>query len=310
MLDRYIWGTVDRISPEAPVPVVAVTKTEDRLGGAGNVVRNLTALGARVSACGFVGDDKEGQTVLQLLSASGVNKEGVLIDKDRPTTVKTRVIAHAQQVVRIDREVKGSHSIALREGFSALVDAQIDSSRAVVLSDYGKGAISETLMRHCDAAHAAKRIGWQIRPLVLDPHPSNYSIYHSVTVAKPNRKEAELASGIAISDRASAAHAGRVLIERWGAEVLLITLGEDGMAVVKRGTEDALFLETVAREVFDVSGAGDTVTAIFAAAAAVGASERMASSLANIAAGIVVSEVGTVAVDMERLKAEVKLLAA
>jgi len=308
MLDRYIWGRVERISPEAPVPVVAVTKTEDRLGGAGNVVRNLTNVGAKVSLCGFIGDDDEGQVVLGLLEKYEVEREGVLIDRGRPTSLKTRVIAHAQQLVRIDREDNVVQGVALREGFAAVMEAQIEASKAVIVSDYGKGAVSETIMTKFSEARQSGLIGAASRPFFLDPHPDNYDIYLEVSIAKPNRREAEAASGVKITGKETATQASKILMEKWGADMILITLGEDGLAIFSEENKEGLFLDTVAREVYDVSGAGDTVTALFSAGLAVGASAAVAGDLANIAAGIVVSEVGTVAVSLDRLKSEVERL--
>jgi D-beta-D-heptose 7-phosphate kinase/D-beta-D-heptose 1-phosphate adenosyltransferase len=308
ILDRYIWGKVERISPEAPVPVVDVKTLEDRLGGAGNVARNLRNLGATVSLCGFVGDDDEAQVVYRLLEQDGISREGIMVDRTRPTCLKTRVIAHSQQVVRIDRESRAGVAHSLREGFAAVVDAQIDQSKALILSDYGKGAVSPTLMQRLIAAAENKRLGLGARPLVVDPHPANYAIYSHISVAKPNRKEAEAGAGMKIVDRATALEAGKILCERWDAAMVMITLGEDGLVIVQRGIETGTFLETVAREVFDVSGAGDTVTALFTAAMATGASVDVAGDLANIAAGVVVSEIGTAPISLERLKREIHRL--
>lgn len=303
ILDRYIWGSVERISPEAPVPVVAVQREEDRLGGAGNVVRNLCSIGAKVNLCGFIGDDDEGQIVLKELEKLDVDREGVMIDRLRPTTLKTRVIAHAQQVVRIDRESSVVQGVALQEGFAALVDAQVDGVDAIIVSDYGKGALSKPVVRKLSEAHNSERISLTRRPLVLDPHPQNYDIYDRVSVIKPNRKEAELATGLRITDRTSALEVATALRKRWGSAMALITLGEDGMVLVTDDKEDGTFLATAAKEVFDVSGAGDTVSAVFAAALAAGAEPEAAGQLANIAAGVVISEVGTVAIDPDRLRA-------
>ena len=306
MLDRYIWGKVERISPEAPVPVVQVTKTEDRPGGAGNVARNLAALGARVSLCGFTGDDDEGQGLLKLLDQGHIQKDGVIIERGRETSLKTRVIAHGQQVVRIDRERIGSPSAALCEGFAAMVESQLKDCRAVIISDYGKGAICPPVMKKLQALREAGQVGLGSRPLVVDPHPRNYDLYKGISVAKPNRSEAQLASGVKIVDRASASEAGKVLLKRWEAEMILVTLGEDGLMIVSADGKDDVLLPTAAREVHDVSGAGDTVTAVFTAALATGASARLAGELANISAGIVVSEVGTAAINADRLRQELE----
>lgn len=310
ILDRYIWGRVDRISPEAPVPVVDVKTLEDRLGGAGNVARNLRNIGASVSLCGFVGDDEEAQVVYRLLEQDGISREGIMVDRTRPTCLKTRVIAHSQQVVRIDRESRAPVANSLREGFAAVVDAQVEQSKALILSDYGKGAVSPTLMQRLAKAADQKRLGLGVRPLVVDPHPTNYSIYSHISVAKPNRKEAEAGSGVKIVDRQSALEAGRKLCERWDSDMVMVTLGEDGLVIVRRGSDAGVFLETVAREVFDVSGAGDTVTALFTGAISVGASVEVAGDLANIAAGVVVSEIGTAPISLERLKREIQRLTA
>ena len=330
ILDRYVWGSVDRISPEAPVPVVDVRRVEDRLGGAANVARNLRSIGARASLCGFIGDDDEGKAILSLLEKDGIDRDGVMIDRGRPTSLKTRVMASRQQIVRIDREKKDALGSGLREGFAAMVEAHIGASRGIVLSDYGKGAVSEPLIRKLAEARAAGSVGFRApapaaksskansasaatssgpRPLVLDPHPTNYAIYREIPVVKPNRKEAEAAVGFVIADRSAATMAGEVLLKLWNSDMVMVTLGEGGLMILERGAKEPLFLETLAREVFDVSGAGDTVTALFTAALSVGASPLVAGDLANIGAGIVVSEVGTVAASRQRIEQEIGRLA-
>ncbi|MCB0338461.1 MAG: bifunctional hydroxymethylpyrimidine kinase/phosphomethylpyrimidine kinase [Bdellovibrionales bacterium] len=306
ILDRYVWGRVDRISPEAPVPVVEVHKIEDRLGGAGNVVGNLVGLGAKVSLCGFVGNDSEGEIVVSQLKSSNVNCDGIVNDEFRPTALKTRVIAHKQQVVRIDREDRGAPSETLSVRLASAIDSGLDSCNAVIISDYGKGTFSSAIMDKLAAAKVAGRISLSKRPLVVDPHPSNNSLYRGISVVKPNRREAEQATGIQITDRESAVLAARALVKKWGAEIAVVTLGEDGMVLFESGATDALTLETRALDVFDVSGAGDTVTAVLTASLAAGATLLQAGELANIAAGIVVAEVGTVAVTHEMLVHELK----
>ena len=305
ILDRYVWGRVDRISPEAPVPVVEVLKTEDRLGGAGNVVRNLATIGAKPTVVGLIGNDEDGLGLLQLFKEIGADTAGIVVDTGRPTTVKTRVIAHSQQIVRIDREKKGGDSLEACKRMCAALEARIEKNRAVILSDYGKGAVSQSVLDFLHAASTDHRLGLSGRPLFVDPHGTNYSNYRSMSVAKPNRKEAETATGKSISSVQDAFDAADILMKRWNSEMMVVTLGEDGMIVTQAGEEKGVHLETMAQEVFDVSGAGDTVTALFTAALAVGSSPTTAGVLANIAAGIVVSEVGTVAVDIERLRAHV-----
>lgn len=310
ILDRYIWGRCERISPEAPVPVVEVSRTEDRLGGAGNVVTNLRSLGVSVSVCGFIGDDDEGQKVMRLFSDMGVQHDGVISDRSRPTCLKTRVLAQSQQVVRIDREQKSMSAAALKEALAAIVDSQIPAAQALIVSDYAKGTVSEQLTRKLYDARTAGRLGLSSVPYVVDPHPDNYSLYRGITLAKPNRREAEAGSGVRIDSREKAVEAALVLRDRWEAEMMMITLGEGGLVLLPPKTDEGLFLDTVAQEVFDVSGAGDTVTALFTAAIAAGAPPYVAGDLANIGAGIVVSEVGTMPVSPKRLVADIERLGA
>lgn len=315
ILDRYIWGAVERISPEAPVPVVEVKNTEDRLGGAANVVRNLTSLGAQVSLCGYIGDDDEGQIVLEQLKAERVRVDGVVVDRARPTSTKSRVISQGQQIVRIDRESKVVQAVALREGFGSIVESELMGADVVVISDYGKGAICEPVLRRIDEMRRKGEMSIYKRPLVVDPSPSNYQIYNSMIVAKPNRKQAEIATGLQIRSLDSALQAARKIMEMWHCELVVITLGEDGLVVV--GDEKSapqvkagVHIPTIARDVFDVSGAGDTVTAILALSLGAGNDPVVSSDLANIGAGIAVSEVGTVAVGTSRLLEEIGRLAA
>ena len=305
MLDRYIFGSVERISPEAPVPIVHVQKTENRLGGAGNVVRNLCNLRARVNLCGFIGDDQESAEILKLLERHKIIHDGVLIDTEVATTLKTRVIAQKQQVVRIDREdILENGDLRRKElqnKFLAYLQSVLEDNRAVIFSDYGKGAITKSLLELFEEFRKNKKIDLLNRPLVVDPHPSNYLLYQGMSVAKPNRKEAELAAGVRITDRNSASRAAAVLLDKWNSQMILISLGEDGLMIAQRGSEQDIFIDTVAQEVSDVSGAGDTVTAVFTACLAVGATSVQAGNLANIAAGVVVSEVGTAPIDIEKL---------
>jgi rfaE bifunctional protein kinase chain/domain len=305
ILDRYVWGKVERISPEAPVPVVEVVRMEDRLGGAANVVRNLAAIGAKPVMCGVVGDDADGQAVLKLLDESGAERSGMLVDGSRPTVLKTRVIGQHQQIVRIDHENRESLAGAVSTALSRSINDRIDASKAVIISDYGKSTISEDVLSMLSTAYASGRLGLKTRPLFVDPHPRNYERYRCMSVAKPNRKEAEVASGRAIESIEDAFRAAEILIKKWNSELMVVTLGEWGMVLRQAGSSDGLHLETAAREVFDVSGAGDTVTALFTSALAVGATPVTAGVLANIAAGIVVSEIGTAAIDLQRLRAEV-----
>jgi rfaE bifunctional protein kinase chain/domain len=306
LLDRYTWGRVDRISPEAPVPVVQVVRMEDRLGGAGNVVRNLVNIGLKVSVAGLIGDDQDGRVMLDLLNQIGADNSGVVVDPSRPTVLKSRVIAATQQVVRIDREVLDPARPEISKKLSDLVQERLGTSRAVILSDYGKSAVTADVINVLTAAYQSGELSLDRRPLFVDPHPRNYDRYRRMSVAKPNRKEAEAASGRTIKSTEDAFEAAGILIKKWGADLMVITLGEGGMIVRRADSADGLHLETMAHEIFDVSGAGDTVTAVFTAALAVGARPINAGILANIAAGIVVSEVGTAAIKLDKLREQVE----
>jgi len=301
ILDRYIWGNVDRISPEAPVPVVGVKKIEDRSGGAGNVVNNLVNIGCKVRITGFIGDDEEGRILSGIFDAQKVDHEGMIKVEGRPTSLKTRVIAQRQQVCRIDREETRSPGPALAEGLAALVESQMKSSKAVIVSDYGKGTIGEAVLKKFSDARKSGRVSLNGCPLVLDPHPANYKLYSGFNVVKPNKKEAEAASGITIKDRKSAEEAASEIQRRWDTDLVLVTLGEDGVLISPKNGNPT-HLRTRALEVFDVSGAGDTVTAVFTAALAAGADTVLAGHLSNIAAGVVVAEVGTVPITIDGLK--------
>jgi rfaE bifunctional protein kinase chain/domain len=300
VLDRYIWGKVDRISPEAPVPVVKVNRTEDRLGCAGNAARNLRAIEVKTSMCGVVGEDDEGRIIERLLGSIGIKSDHIFIDQSLSTIVKTRVIAHSQQVVRIDREEDVDVTPLRQQNFLKSIQKSLDSPDFIIVSDYGKGAVTKELF---DMLSAEKESGRINCPIIVDPHPTNFDCYHGITIAKPNRAEAEKAAGITICDHSSAIKAARILREAWQSEMMMITLGEGGLVIASDSDPDGIFLETAAQEVYDVSGAGDAVTAVFSAALVQSGDVRLAGELANLAAGLVVSEVGTAPVNTEKLRA-------
>ena len=282
MLDEWIWGTVTRISPEAPVPVVAVSDHSFTLGGAGNVASNLRALGAKVHFVGTIGDDPLAERVHGLLEAIAVSHDGVFSIDDRPTTRKTRVVAHNQQVVRADWESTAPLGVADRARIVQFVRTHAKDVDAIVLSDYAKGLLSREIV---EAALAA--------PLVIaDPKPQNLMLFSGVTCVAPNLHEAASASGIAITDDASLERAGSTLLELLGCRYVVITRGEHGMSLFGREGE-RLHVPSVARTVFDVSGAGDTVVAVLSLALAAGAPVETALHLANFAAGAVVEKLGT-----------------
>lgn len=282
MVDEWVWGRVSRISPEAPVPVVAVHDHSFTLGGAGNVASNLRAIGASVSYAGTVGDDAEGRRVLALFDEQGVDRRAAIALSDRPTTRKTRIVAHNQQVVRADWESSDPIGAADRGRLCDLVRALARDHDAVVLSDYAKGLFSRDLV---EAASAS--------PIVTaDPKPKNLELFIGVTCVAPNASEAAAASGIAIRDEASLDAAGRAILERLGCRYVVVTRGERGMAYFD-ASGAAMRIPSVARTVFDVSGAGDTVIAVLTAALAAGAEPTRAVRLANYAAGAVVGKLGT-----------------
>jgi rfaE bifunctional protein kinase chain/domain len=282
MVDEWVWGSVSRVSPEAPVPVVAVSDHSFTLGGAGNVANNLRAIGARVAFAGAVGDDAEGRRVLGLFEGIDVDRSAAIVVRDRPTTRKTRIVAHNQQVVRADWEsveaLAAPDARRLRDMVARLA-AECD---AVILSDYAKGLISQDIV---EAARAAPIIA-------ADPKPKNIALYTGVTVLAPNVAETAIATGIAIDDEASLERAGTALLERLGSRYVVITRGERGMALFGSDGTRAM-VPAAARTVFDVSGAGDTVIAVLTAALAAEASIEMALQLANFAAGAVVAKLGT-----------------
>jgi D-glycero-beta-D-manno-heptose-7-phosphate kinase len=300
MLDRFVWGRVERISPEAPVPVVHVRGEDARPGGAGNVVSNVQALGGRAGVCGIVGRDEAGGELVRRLAALGAGTAGVIVDRDRPTIEKTRIVAHQQQVVRLDREQPAPPD---GRAVARLRDQVLGMRRrydVVVLSDYNKGAIGRDLLDALAEARRRERFTW-----LVDPKRANFDHYRGVSLVKPNREEAAAASGIDIRDRASLRRAGERLLERWEAEAVLISRGEEGMALFKPGGAVAEF-PTVAREVFDVTGAGDTVIATCALALGAGGTPEEATVLANHAAGVVVGKIGTATASAAELRAALR----
>lgn len=297
MLDEFIWGRVRRISPEAPVPVVEVDKQTLALGGAGNVVSNLVALGAMPSPIGVVGDDVDAERLRYAFSSLQVGVEGLVADRSRPTTVKTRIIAHNQQVVRADRESRADISETIENLVVARFESQIETADAVVVSDYNKGLLTGRLLG--STLGAARKRGLIV---CLDPKLRTFTHYQPITVITPNTQEASEAAGIPIEDEASLTKAGRKLLSSIDCRAVLVTRGEEGMSLFM-DDDRVTHIPTVAREVYDVTGAGDTVIATLALALAAGASLEESAVLANHAAGVVVGRVGTVSVTRDELLA-------
>ena len=295
MLDRFVWGNVSRISPEAPVPVVHVTREEERAGGAGNVVSNVVALGGRAAMGGIVGHDAAGVQLVSALRLLGAGTDGVLRSRHRATTQKTRIIAHQQQLVRLDHEGAVDADPACARRLRDWVLRRRSRFDVLVVSDYGKGVVGPELLAALAEAHARHP-----RPWLVDPKRPNFAHYSGMSLIKPNREEAAAATGIEIHDRHSLHAAGRALLTQWAAEAVLISRGEEGIALFRRGRPVAEF-PTLAREVFDVTGAGDTVMATCALALGAGGTHEEATVLANHAAGVVVGKVGTATVSAREL---------
>ena len=296
MIDEFIWGRVSRISPEAPVPVVAVTSDTLLLGGAANVVNNVHSLGGRVLLTGVIGSDRMGEKMKELLAEKGIDLEGIAVEPERPTTVKTRIIAHNQQVVRFDRESLEPIHRQSQQKLLTYIDSCWDKVDGIIISDYGKGVITPGLMGFImDKRKADDKL------VAVDPKMNNFELYRGVTVLTPNSKEAEVAAGRQIRDEDSLKEVGRNLLERFASQAVLITRGEEGMILFER-TGKITKVPTVAKEVYDVTGAGDTVIGTLTLALAAGSDFAQAAVLANYAAGIVVGKVGTAIVTPEELK--------
>lgn len=284
ILDEFLWGKVDRISPEAPVPVVQVTGESFYPGGAANVARNLREFTAHVSIAGVTGDDEAGARLRGLLGAQDIDTNGVFTDASRPTIVKTRIIARHQQVVRVDREATGAPAPAV---LSRIVEhLQAAPAGAVIVSDYAKGLLQQSV---------ANALSARAGIFTVDPSPRNPVEWRGATAIKPNRGEAARICGGGPADQM-----GARLLERWDTRMVLLTLGEDGMMLFERGREP-YHTPTRAREVFDVSGAGDTAIAVFTLALAAGAAPNEAAELANAASGVVVGKLGTAVVTPDEL---------
>jgi len=296
MIDHYVWGDVDRISPEAPVQVVNVRSEEDTLGGCSNVVNNIVALGGNVSLAGVVGTGRYGQLLIERLKTLGVNADGVIQEPKRPTTRKTRIFASNQHVVRIDRESRETVSKQTLEKLASEVEKRIPESDVVLISDYGKGVVTHELMRRiCDSAQQHGKT------TIADPKGIDFSKYSGVSLLTPNKKEAGLAAAMEIHDDDTLHAAGKTLLDSLTIEKLLITCGKDGMVLFERGARPYR-IPAKARQVYEVSGAGDTVVAVLGLAVATGASLKDAAALANTAAGVVVGKVGTATLSTKELE--------
>jgi D-beta-D-heptose 7-phosphate kinase/D-beta-D-heptose 1-phosphate adenosyltransferase len=304
MLDEFVWGKVGRISPEAPVPVVEVTGESFYPGGAANVARNLREFVDRVAIIGLLGTDRSGQQLRELLSERKIDTSNVVEEATFHTIVKTRIIARNQQVVRVDREKFVGPSVPQIEEVVAAVRKNIPETDAIIFEDYGKGFLSTQLVSQiAEAARSAGKI------VAADPNPRNLVEWRGLTVIKPNRAEAFLAAGIpsgepdvVTSQDTDLKRTGETLLKKWEAENVLVTLGEHGMMLFQK-KEAPHYIPTKAREVFDVSGAGDTAIALFTLSLACGATPTEAAEIANHASAVVVSKLGTAIVTRDELMA-------
>ncbi len=286
MLDEFVWGRVSRISPEAPIPVVEVSHQSAYPGGAANVARNLREFTEHVSVMGLVGDDAHGETLRRLLAAQNIRLDGVQAVADHPTIVKTRIIARQQHVVRVDREANFQPDDACHARALALLESLLPTLDAVILEDYAKGFLTQEFVERVGAL--VRRAG---KVLAVDPNPRNDLRWTGATAIKPNRSEAFHAAGLPPSD-AALPEAASHLLEKWDTEMLLITLGEQGMALFRPG-QPPHAVPPIPREVFDLSGAGDTSIALFTLALAAGASPERAAEIANHAGSVVIGKLGT-----------------
>jgi D-glycero-beta-D-manno-heptose-7-phosphate kinase len=300
MLDHYIWGAVSRISPEAPVPIVHVERESLRLGGAANVYNNVLTLGGHAEVCGVIGDDETGKLLLKELGGAKRQPPGIIVDASRPTTRKARIVAHSQQVVRYDVERREDISQQATRRILKHVESRLGSISCIVISDYAKGVITPSLMEQVGRLARSRNI-----PIIVDPKVAHFPLYAGVTVITPNHMEAQQAAGLSGHDHEAIHEIGHSLRQKLGCEAVLVTRGEQGMSLCE-SNGSSLHIPTMARQVYDVTGAGDTVVSTLALAMSVGASIQEASILANYAAGVVVGQVGTASISKTQLKTAIQ----
>jgi D-glycero-beta-D-manno-heptose-7-phosphate kinase len=297
MLDSFIWGEVNRISPEAPVPVVEVREESHLLGGSANVAHNVASLGGKTMVSGSIGDDLAGRELLRLFEGISVPTVGLITETGRPTTVKTRIIARHQQVVRFDREWRAPLKNDTMARMLSFIEKNLPHLGGIIVSDYAKGVVTREFLDALRFLVAGSSV-----PVVVDPKVQHAALYRSFTMVTPNNHEASQMSGIEIRNEETLLQAGTLLLEQLACESVLITRGKDGMSLFHHDGH-IVHIPTVAQRVFDVTGAGDTVIAAVTLGIVAGLSREDAALLANLAAGIVVGEVGTAAVSPDQLLA-------
>jgi rfaE bifunctional protein kinase chain/domain len=295
ILDQYIWGNVSRISPEAPIPVVDIESESFRFGGAANVAINVKSLGAEVLPIGIIGDDNYGEKIKELLNKDGITIDGLVIDNNRCTTLKTRIIAHNQHVVRIDREEKSEITVKIKNKILNLYNKYLDKVDGIILEDYNKGLFITSLIKEIIRLANEKK-----KMIFVDPKFEYFFDYCNVTLFKPNRKEVADRLGIKLDSEESIVNAGEILLDKLQCKYILITLGEEGLIIYESGKK-WLKIPTYSVKVHDVSGAGDTMIAALSVAMTSEASFEEAAIIGNHAAGIVCSEVGIVPVNRTQL---------
>ncbi len=296
MLDRYVWGKVERISPEAPVPVVKVEKEDYKLGGSANVLNNIISIGGKAELCGVIGDDLNGEKILEILNRKNASTDGIIIEKNRISTVKTRIIGNHQQIVRIDREDNKGIFKSTYKKFQKYLSERIEEFDAIIISDYGKGMIfKETYDYIITLAKKYNKI------VNIDPKNQNMGIYKRPTLLTPNLQEASFAAGVPIS-MDNLGNVGKSLLDKFESDYLVITLAEKGMAVFTKNNDGFIHIPTIAKNVYDVTGAGDTVISILTLGMSAGLDIVNSAKLANTAAGIVVTKLGAEVVTPEELK--------
>jgi D-beta-D-heptose 7-phosphate kinase/D-beta-D-heptose 1-phosphate adenosyltransferase len=298
MVDHFIWGKVSRISPEAPVPVVEVHSDNLMLGGCANVMNNICSLGGKVYGTGVIGCDDMGERLLSEFRKRGVDTQGIILEANRPTTLKTRVVAHNQQVVRFDRESSKRIETISIDRMVAYIRSIIDDLGAIVISDYNKGVVTKPLLDGIREVVSKRNI-----VVCVDPKQSDFSFYQGFHIITPNHYEAGRAVGVDIRNSLDLVKVGKALLSQFDFKALLITRGEEGMSLFEKdGRTTHTGFPAEAREVFDVTGAGDTVIGVFALCVAAGATFREAAAIANHAAGIVVGKVGTATISQDELR--------
>ncbi|MDD5065873.1 MAG: D-glycero-beta-D-manno-heptose-7-phosphate kinase [bacterium] len=295
MLDEYLWGSVERISPEAPVPVVLVDRETRMPGGAANVVNNLIGLGARVFLSGVIGDDSNGKFLQKFFNSRNINTSGIFIDVNRPTTQKTRIIAHNQQVVRVDKENIQKIDSGIIRNMILYIKKTLKDIDGIIISDYGKGVIiPEVINEVIKAANTGKKV------IAVDPKIEHFFQYKNVTLITPNHYEASKAMNQSIRNQEDVYRIGKLIMSRLKLRSLFITQSRDGMTIFQRGKAPK-HIPTHAKEVYDVTGAGDTVIATSVMGLVSGLDYEQSAALSNFAAGIVVGEVGTTPITIEKL---------